>query len=395
MSAVEARFSELQLEFRKSSMRYTELVNLARESKAGLARPGVEIHPGNSLVSAFLDLESDSRGTSVGFSCLYHLIDQARRVRPGRLAESSEWDVLKGRHEAISRLGEYYLGYRDIGTVIRIVGSGTDDERFLRTLRDRASHDNVKANAMFALAGILANKSNLPAYFDSQISLLDATEPRQMKIIEAYKNAKAKSRNALECRSEAREIIEALRGNYASAQLAPRIAGEAPVHIQLERSEPERNQPLVLSLIPAVEFELQHGIGRKAPEIDQVDAFMEPMKLTSYRGSTVVLMFSYKGCAPCEAMYPANRSLIDDLSGLPFVFVGVMSDDELSTIHSSVSEGDITWRVWWDGKDKQLSTNWNVNSYPQIYVIDKTGTIRYRGLRGAALRNAVMHLLNE
>ncbi len=61
-------------------------------------------------------------------------------------------------------------------------------------------------------------------------------------------------------------------------------------------------------------------------------------------------MFSFKGCRPCEAMYPDNRQLIEELSGEPFVFVGVQGDETIDTVHESLESKTITWRVWWDGE---------------------------------------------
>ena len=119
------------------------------------------------------------------------------------------------------------------------------------------------------------------------------------------------------------------------------------------------------------------------------------MSLVDFHGKIVVVMFSYKGCGPCEAMYPDNRSLIKELSGEPFVFVGVQGDETIDTVQESLESKAITWRVWWDGADKRISTKWNVRGWPSTFVLDQRNVIRYRDLRGKGLSNAVRSLLKK
>jgi len=127
------------------------------------------------------------------------------------------------------------------------------------------------------------------------------------------------------------------------------------------------------------------------PEIDQADASGKPLKLSDYRGKVVVLMFSFKGCGPCEAMYPDNRQLLEAYAGRPFAILGVMGDQTIDTVQEAVADKKITWPLWWDGGGTHgpLATRWNVRGWPEIYVLDHRGTIRYRELRGEVLAQAV------
>ena len=129
-------------------------------------------------------------------------------------------------------------------------------------------------------------------------------------------------------------------------------------------------------------------------EIAGPDAFGNDLKLSDHRGKAVVIMFSFKGCGPCEAMYPDNRKLLEDYAGRPLAFVGVMGDTELATVKESVESKTITWPVWWDGGiHGPLATRWNVSGWPAIFVLDHRGIIRYRALRGEVLSLAVAQLV--
>lgn len=121
----------------------------------------------------------------------------------------------------------------------------------------------------------------------------------------------------------------------------------------------------------------------------------EPMRLADFHGKVVVVMFSFKGCGPCEEMYPDNRQLIEELSEESFVFIGVQRDETIDTVLESLESKAITWRVWWDGEDKQISTQWNSRAWPSTFVLDQRGVIRFRNLRGKELATAVRSLLKK
>lgn len=94
-------------------------------------------------------------------------------------------------------------------------------------------------------------------------------------------------------------------------------------------------------------------------------------------------------------MYPHERSLVKQLSGLPFEIVGVNSDDDLDELKKVLKDENITWRSFQnerDGKDS-ISDEWVVQGWPTIYVIDHEGVIRYKDVRGEGLDKAITELL--
>jgi hypothetical protein len=55
----------------------------------------------------------------------------------------------------------------------------------------------------------------------------------------------------------------------------------------------------------------------------------------------------------------------------------------------------ITWPSFRDGSRGRIAKDWNVHSWPAIFVLDRDGIIRYRDVRGKALDEAVNALLRE
>ncbi len=97
-------------------------------------------------------------------------------------------------------------------------------------------------------------------------------------------------------------------------------------------------------------------------------------------------------------MYPHERSLVKQLANQPFALIGVNSDKDLEFIRQKVQDENITWRSFWNGPggtDGPISNAWNVTGWPTIYILDGEGKIRYKGVRGSELDEAITFLLDE
>jgi hypothetical protein len=96
-------------------------------------------------------------------------------------------------------------------------------------------------------------------------------------------------------------------------------------------------------------------------------------------------------------MYPHERSLVKRLAGEPFALLGINSDQDKGQLKQVMLKEEITWRSWFDGGGTSgpIATQWNVHSWPTIYVLDHEGVIRYKGVRGDAMDRAVDALMEK
>jgi hypothetical protein len=82
-------------------------------------------------------------------------------------------------------------------------------------------------------------------------------------------------------------------------------------------------------------------------------------------------------------MFPHERSLVKKLADKPFALVGVNSDKDLDELKKVLQEENITWRSFWNGEkgtQGPISTEWNVQGWPTLYLIDHNGVIRHKWL---------------
>ncbi len=95
-------------------------------------------------------------------------------------------------------------------------------------------------------------------------------------------------------------------------------------------------------------------------------------------------------------MYPHERSLVKRLANQDFALIGVNSDPK-ENVKAAIERENITWRSFWDGGTTSgpIAKRWNVTGWPTIYVLDRDGVIRYKGVRGSSMDKAVDTLLAE
>ncbi|PWU20209.1 MAG: hypothetical protein C5B50_04485 [Verrucomicrobia bacterium] len=136
-------------------------------------------------------------------------------------------------------------------------------------------------------------------------------------------------------------------------------------------------------------------IGKVAPEIEGYDLYGRPMKLSNYRGKVVTLLF---WSALCSGEYEALefRRLVEQMEGKPFVLLGIHADDDTEKAKASAEKYEMTWPSFQDAREGPIARTYNIHGWPTIYVLDRKGVIRYRGLyHRSEIAAAVDKLLQE
>jgi peroxiredoxin len=395
--STEAQFEMLRQHFEDEKAKYLAEYQKAKteEERERITLP----YPAHSMVDDFLKLEEANRSTRAGISALHQLVSQAFSVGD---ADSSP---AKGRQAALKILGDHYADHPDLDAMFFWLSGGAlgpEDKPFLRRAA-QSSQRHVRGTALLALANYLAVEAQLIPAWKARLALVE-TEPESFaddiklcqQVLTRWQTIDPDA-----SRREALELLKMVAAEYGDVLEAPRT-GYGPTLLKIERTA---NDPLtnrkrreLADLGETMQFELTHlSVGQPAPEITGPDERGKELKLSEQRGKATVIMFSFKGCGPCEAMYPANRKLVQTYRGRPFAFLGVMGD-ELGTVRELVAEKTITWPCWWEGKGNKLGSiaaRWNVSSWPTIYVLDHRGMIRYCNLQGDLLAKAVSQLVAE
>jgi len=100
------------------------------------------------------------------------------------------------------------------------------------------------------------------------------------------------------------------------------------------------------------------------------------------------------------AQWPHERSLVKNLSGKPFVLIGVHlkydGSDDAAIVKNVMLKENLAWRSFVD--EGPISKVWKPAGTPSFYILDPAGIIRYKwaGAPGAkAIDEALEKLLQE
>lgn len=137
------------------------------------------------------------------------------------------------------------------------------------------------------------------------------------------------------------------------------------------------------------------AVGEIAPDFTQNDPDGKPVKLSDFRGKYVLVDFWASWCGPCRAENPNVVAAFNKYKGKNFTILGVSLDRERDPWLKAITDDKLTWTHVSDIKywDNEVAKMYGVRSIPANFLLDKTGKIVGRNLRGDALEAALAKLV--
>lgn len=139
-----------------------------------------------------------------------------------------------------------------------------------------------------------------------------------------------------------------------------------------------RNADFKLVLLKLRETAL---IGSFAYDFSLPDQNGQTIQLSRFRRKVIVLDFWYTGCPACKQLAPYLLKIEKKLATQNVKFISVSIDKEKQLWLNSVRKGDYSspkiTNLFTEskGKNHPIINNFNVNSFPTLYIIDKNGKL--------------------
>jgi peroxiredoxin len=154
--------------------------------------------------------------------------------------------------------------------------------------------------------------------------------------------------------------------------------------------------PQIVSLKERAEKMKAVSIGKKAPDFTMNDVDGNPVSLSSKLGSRLLLIdFWAAWCGPCRKENPNVVKIYNEFNKKGFNIIGVSLDQKKEDWVKAIADDKLTWthvsdlQYWGNAAARTYA----VNSIPANFLLDETGTIIAKNLRGEALYNKVKEIL--
>ncbi len=137
------------------------------------------------------------------------------------------------------------------------------------------------------------------------------------------------------------------------------------------------------------------AVGNVAPDFTQNDPDGKPVKLSDFRGQYLLVDFWASWCGPCRAENPNVVAAYTKYKGKKFTVLGVSLDRDKAAWLKGIADDKLTWTHVSDVKywDNEVAKLYGVRSIPANYLLDKSGKIVGKNLRGSALEEALAKLV--
>jgi peroxiredoxin len=138
------------------------------------------------------------------------------------------------------------------------------------------------------------------------------------------------------------------------------------------------------------------SVGTMAPDFTENDVNNKPVKLSDYKGKYVLLDFWASWCGPCRAENPNVLKAYNKYKDKNFTVLGVSLDAKKEPWLAAIKADGLTWTEISDlkGWNNMVAKQYTIRSIPQNFLIDPTGKIVGKNLRGDDLEEKLAALLN-
>jgi peroxiredoxin len=139
------------------------------------------------------------------------------------------------------------------------------------------------------------------------------------------------------------------------------------------------------------------AIGTDAIEFTQTDVEGKNVSLSSFRGKYVLVDFWASWCRPCREENPNVVKAYHRYKDKNFTVLGVSLDQNRAPWVKAIENDNLVWTQVSDlkGWSNEAAAKYNIQSIPQNFLIDPTGKIVAKNLRGIDLNNKLDEILGK
>jgi peroxiredoxin len=139
------------------------------------------------------------------------------------------------------------------------------------------------------------------------------------------------------------------------------------------------------------------AIGTDAIDFTQTDVDGKNVSLSSFRGKYVLVDFWASWCRPCREENPNVVKAYNKYKDKNFTVLGVSLDQNRAPWVKAITNDNLAWTQVSDlkGWNNEAAAKYNIQSIPQNFLIDPSGKIVAKNLRGVDLATKLDEILGS
>jgi peroxiredoxin len=259
-----------------------------------------------------------------------------------------------------------------------------------------SNEDNKKLKAQ--LKGVMNKAQTIVAAAQAATPAQQQSAAFQNSMQAKYKAVQLEQKNVL------KTFITENPNSYLSLLALTSVSGPSPDVAEVEPLYESLSDELKKSeqgrqLKSAIDALKLTAIGAMAPDFIQNDVNGLPVRLSSFKGKYVLIDFWASWCGPCRQENPNVVRTYNKYKNKNFTILGVSLDreDGKNAWLAAIKKDGLTWTQVSDLKywNNLAAAVYGVRSIPQNFLIDPTGKIVAKDLRGDDLDNKLAELLGK
>ena len=137
------------------------------------------------------------------------------------------------------------------------------------------------------------------------------------------------------------------------------------------------------------------GVGSAAPDFSAPSPEGKAVSLKQSMGKVTIVDFWASWCKPCRAENPNMVALYKEFHAKGLNIVGVSLDDDTTKWKDAIAKDKLTWTHVSNLKNFEdpIATLYSIKSIPSTFILDASGKIVAKDLRGAELKAKIAELL--
>ncbi len=139
------------------------------------------------------------------------------------------------------------------------------------------------------------------------------------------------------------------------------------------------------------------AVGKQFPDFTEKDLEGKPLSVTGFKGKVVLVDFWATWCGPCIRELPNVKTTYQKYKDKGFDVLGISLDSDKDKLTGFLAKNEMPWPQFFDGQGwkNKLAQQYGINSIPATYLLDASGKVIAKNLRGPDLEAAVAKALDK